>query len=54
MCQEGSQKTTKIKILHLKLDIVGFSKWIFASIIHSLHIITLRYVIKASYKERMH
>ena len=37
MCQEGSQETNKIKILHFKLDIdiLGFPKWIFASIIQS-------------------
>ena len=54
MCQEGSQKTNKIKIWQFKLDILGFPKWIFASIIHFLHIITLGYVIKAFYRERMH
>ena len=54
MSQEDSQKTNKIKIWQFKLDFQGVPKWIFASIIHSLHIITLNYVIKGCYKERMH
>ena len=54
MCQEGSQKTNKIKIWQFKLDILGFPKGIFASISHSLHSITLSFEIVACYKEWMH
>ena len=39
MSQEDSQKTNKIKIWQFKLDFQGVPKWIFASIIHSSHII---------------
>ena len=54
MSQEGSQKTNKIKIWQFKLDIQGVPKWIFSSIIHFWHIVTLIYVIKGCYNERMH
>ena len=54
MSQEDSQKTNKIKIWKLKLAFQGVPKWIFATIFHSSHIITLSYVITGCYKERMH
>ena len=54
MIQESSQKTKKIKIWTFKLDLQGLSKWIFASILHSFAIITLNYVIKSYYEERVH
>ena len=54
MSQEDSQNTNKINIWQFKLDFQGVPKWIFASIIHSSHIITLSYVVKGCYKVRMH
>ena len=51
MIQEGRQKTINIKIWQFKLDVQGLPKWNFASILHSLPIITLNYVITSCYEE---
>ena len=51
MIQECSQKKNKSRIWQFELDVQGLSKWNFVSILLSLPIITLNYVIKSCYEE---